>query len=305
MSFANAFAPPQGRSIKSVPVCFRPTDELLPLVYLDDELGYREESAVAVNSEPEDELNAVSTCDGADNAEHRDHASSVLNIVVLQADHCRFGLVVRSVRNTEEIVVKPLNRALSVIPQLAGSTIMGDGRVVLILDVPGLARSVGLNPDDAGATEQDRATDDAFVEHRESVLVCELRSGRRIAVPLTEVDRLEDYSASIVERANHQQVVQYRDCIMPLVNLSHVLQEPDSIVSSPSTYKTVVVSHHGHRAGLVVRSILDVVRIQGDVQPSAQAGAIVGSAVLEGRVTDIIDVAGVIQSAGVDFGELR
>ena len=60
-------------------------------------------------------------------------------LFVLQADHVKFGLVVDEVNDTQEIVVKPLGRQVRGISIFAGATIMGNGRVVLILDVPALA----------------------------------------------------------------------------------------------------------------------------------------------------------------------
>src|SRR6185295_7071543 len=68
----------------------------------------------------------------------------VVNIVVLKADDRQFGLVVDAVNDTEEIVVKPLGKQFKSINVFAGATIMGDGRVALILDVPGVAQRAGV-----------------------------------------------------------------------------------------------------------------------------------------------------------------
>ena len=71
-------------------------------------------------------------------------SSSLVNIVVLQADGRRFGLVVDGINDTEEIVVKPLGKQLKGVSLFAGATIMGDGRVSLILDVAGTAQRAGV-----------------------------------------------------------------------------------------------------------------------------------------------------------------
>ena len=97
--------------IQGAPV-YRLRGHLLPLIYLHEELK-------------------------VDKKEDNDK----VNIVVLQADERQFGLVVEGVRDTEEIVVKPLSQQLKGIPAFSGSTIMGDGKVALILDVMGLAQS--------------------------------------------------------------------------------------------------------------------------------------------------------------------
>src|SRR6201987_5417583 len=74
-------------------------------------------------------------------------AADAVNIVVLQVDNRRFGLVVDQVNDAEEIVVKPLSKHLKGIRAYAGATIMGDGKLALILDVRGLASAAGITAD--------------------------------------------------------------------------------------------------------------------------------------------------------------
>ena len=62
----------------------------------------------------------------------------LLTIVVLQMGEQRFGLIVDQVRGREEVVIKPLPRAVRGLPGYAGATLIGDGRMALILDVDGL-----------------------------------------------------------------------------------------------------------------------------------------------------------------------
>src|SRR5207237_8770716 len=100
---------------------YRLRGELLPLVELDRILGGAPAPPPAPGVDP------------------------VVNIVVLQADGRQFGLVVPEVNDTEEIVVKPLARQLERIPIYSGTTILGDGRVALILDVLGIARTAGMD----------------------------------------------------------------------------------------------------------------------------------------------------------------
>jgi two-component system chemotaxis sensor kinase CheA len=269
-------------TVRSAPV-YRLRGKLLPLVYLSKLFS-------GGNPVPEN---------------HSGH----VNIVVLQADSCRFGLVVDQVERTEEIVVKPLHRALSVIPQLAGATVMGDGRVALILDVLGLASSVGLSVE-----ELDRENTNTSVQNtpadESQMLVFELRSGRRLAMPLSGVDRLEDFPRSAIEQADRIQVVQYRDHIMPLIELANVLADSPQPTNSVSllnaeranSIKAVVISENGHNAAIAVENILDVAHQDGPMQMTNHPGnSIRGSAVIEGKVTDIINVSSLIRNAGLDF----
>ena len=75
--------------------------------------------------------------------EPADHAEAV-SLVVLQAEDRQFGLVVDSINDTQEVVVKPLGKQLKGLTLYAGATIMGDGRVALILDVLGIGQRSGV-----------------------------------------------------------------------------------------------------------------------------------------------------------------
>ena len=180
--------------VHDAPVC-RLRGQLLPLVFLDEVLKLSQEATA-----------------------ERAH----LNIVVLQTASCRLGLVVDEVIRTEEIVVKPLGRALQGIPVFAGATIMGDGTVALILDVAGLGREAGLAD---GKTAAGQATEVA--EHtlrpNESIVLCEVGAGHRIAFRLEDVERLEEFPATKIEHASGKEVVQYGGEIMPLINVTSVL----------------------------------------------------------------------------------
>ena len=142
------------------------------------------------------------------------------------------------------------------------------------------------------------------------MLVFALRSGRRLAMPLFEVDRLEDFPVSAVEHSDRMQVVQYRDQIMPLIELADVLAEPSPVPGEASGtestvsefIKAVVIRKNGHSAAIAVEDILDVGQQMGPIQMMNQPGnPIRGSIVIEGKVTDVLDVPSLVRIAGVDL----
>lgn len=218
-----------------------------------------------------------------------DRDGSALNIVVLQADGRRFGLVVDGVSDTAEIVVKPLGRHLKSIASFAGATILGDGRVALILDVVGLARHVGVTSDSSGSTMVDDETA-ATAGSTTSLLVCG-NHGQRVALPLSVVARLETLPASRIERVGPKEVVQYRGSIMPLVRLSSVLPSsgPPPERSPEQPLDVVVHATADGHVGLVVDQILDVVDVQLDLHPSARHG-VRGTLTVDGHVTEVAEI---------------
>ncbi|MEY4513062.1 MAG: hypothetical protein RLZZ450_5184 [Pseudomonadota bacterium] len=213
-----------------------------------------------------------------------------LNMIVLQADDRQFGLLVDDIFDTEEIVVKPLGRELKSLNTFAGATIMGDGRVALILDVAGLAERAGV-----GNTDRRLAQEAATQRDRAPVALEQLllfRSGRtvRMAIPLSAVARLEEFSRTRVERVGGEEVVQYRGEILPLVHLSELFGEP----RVENDMLQVLVHASGDRSvGFVVDAIEDV--ISQEIVASRRGGrpGTLGSAVIQGKVTEILDAVAV------------
>jgi two-component system, chemotaxis family, sensor kinase CheA len=208
-------------------------------------------------------------------------------IVVLQADGRQFGLVVDEINDTEEIVVKPLGKQLRGITLYAGATIMGDGRVALILDANALARQAGMISDTSGAADG-TGTTTADVE-RSALLVLGLSDGRRVALPLSAVDRLEQFSLGRLERVGGHEVVQYRGQILPLVRLDRALQSSGE-QSDADPIQVVVCQHRDRLVGFVVARIHDIVEDDLTVRTHLDTGGHLGSAVVGEHVTELVDV---------------
>jgi two-component system chemotaxis sensor kinase CheA len=228
-------------------------------------------------------------------------ARDVVNIVVLQADDRHFGLVVDEINDTEEIVVKPLGKELKGIGCFAGATIMGDGQVALILDVLGIAQMANVvgevrdrNVLEAGQWSADKAV------ARDAWLVFTV-GGRRMAVPLGMVARLEEFSPAQVERSGDGMVVQYRGQIMRLVDIAQGLGLPaDRSLGYPLS--VIVYSQAGESVGLVVEKIVDVVEQNVEVPRDGVSGSLLRSAVLQERVTDLLDVGALVGNIAPDRG---
>jgi two-component system chemotaxis sensor kinase CheA len=262
--------------VLDVPV-YRRRGILLPLVYLNRELEAEKESERA--------------CDGE------------VNILVLQADKQQFGLVVDRIDDAGEIVVKPLGRHLKGIPVFSGATILGDGSVALILNVIGIARGAGVvYPVPEDNRRLLTALPDGGAGEHQALLVVRHAQGRRGALSLSLVTRLEEFSSAAIERSGSRQVVQYRGSIMPLIRLSHVVGERSCAQDDGETRIRVVVCRNKHRCvGLVVDEIIDVVEERIAISRNEETPGIQGSAVIQGYVTDLLDVRAIVESAEPGF----
>ncbi|MDT4995074.1 MAG: two-component system, chemotaxis family, sensor kinase CheA [Actinoplanes sp.] len=220
-------------------------------------------------------------------------------IMVLQADGRRFGLVVDRVLNTEEVVVKALNSRFKDIGMYAGATIMGDGKVGLILDVSSLARRSNLTQDSERKNATGTSRGSGVAGTGERLLVTAV-GDRRVAIPLDTVTRLEEFPRDRIEHAGSREVVQYRGQILPLVRLSHLLgaygEEPEG-----DTVSVVVYSEGGRSVALVVDRIVDIAENSTTARRDAEEDGLVGTAVIQQRVTELLDVRRAILAADPNF----
>jgi two-component system, chemotaxis family, sensor kinase CheA len=252
---------------------YRLRGNLLPLVYLADELNMERKA---------DDNN--------------------LSIVVLQADGRQFGLVVDKISDSKDIVVKPLGKHLKGISAFSGAAIMGDGKVALILDILGISQTGNVVSEarERALTERPATPQEAAADQREALLVLRQGKQERIGIPLSMIARLEEFPLSTIEKSGGRDVVQYRGEIMPLVWLSQILnRESFDKNESRETVQVVVYRSRGRSVGLVVDRIVDIVEDRVAITRDGRGSGLLGSAVVQGRVTDVLDVAGVIESAGL------
>jgi two-component system chemotaxis sensor kinase CheA len=207
-------------------------------------------------------------------------------LLVLRADGRPFGLAVDAVHDTEEIVVKPIAEALRAAGVYSGATIRGDGHVAMILDVPGLARRSGMVP--ASGVQAPPAPVAPVDERRRPVMIVGLGPRWRVAIPLGQIERIEDVAASDIGGPERAPAMRWRDGLIPIVRLAERLgAAPGGWVGDGS--HRVIVHLAGRRAtGYVVETIEDIALAEchDDVE---QGG---GHAIVGGRILSLVDLEG-------------
>ncbi|MFC3714199.1 chemotaxis protein CheW [Sphingoaurantiacus capsulatus] len=206
-------------------------------------------------------------------------------VVVAQAGSFSFGLVVDDVHDTEEIVVKPVAPLLSGVPVYSGNAILGDGRVIMILDVNGIAAlGTDAGDRDARVEAEEEVVEDTAAE-RDAMLVFRAGSPHPKAVPLSLVSRLEEIAVETIEWSEDRPVVQYRGEVMPIVTVD------EGASLKPSGRQPMLVFNDGARAiALAVDAVIDIVEDVVDISLSGEVGGRLGSAVIGGRVTEVLDI---------------
>jgi two-component system chemotaxis sensor kinase CheA len=216
-------------------------------------------------------------------------------VVVMQVGSQRFGVVVDAVFHTEEIVVKPMSSMLRHIPMFCGNTILGDGSVIMIVDPNGLARALGSTTA-AQLRDTESAPAPAEIDATTSLLLFRAGSQRPKAVPLALVTRLEEVDATKIEMSNGRHMLQYRGQLMPLIAMDDAVR-----VRSEGAQPLLVFSDGARSMALVVDQIVDIVDDKLTIEVAGSSPGVVGSAVVKGQATEIIDVGHFLPLAFADW----
>lgn len=220
-------------------------------------------------------------------------------VIVIQTGNATFGVIVDHVFDTEEIVVKPVSPLLRDIRVFSGNTILGDGSVIMILDPNGLVQHAGEVKSEAIAAQQ--ATQSGHRDDRQSFLLFQAGDGAPKAVPLALVARLESIDRKLIERSGDNAVVQYRGSLMPLVPLSGAAP-----TKAEGGQSILVFADEDKHMGLMVDNIIDIVDERLQIDLSARRPGYLGTSIIAGKATDIIDAAYFISQAFQDwFGSAK
>jgi two-component system chemotaxis sensor kinase CheA len=219
-------------------------------------------------------------------------------IVVTHAGAQTFGIVVDAVFHTEEIVVKPMASKLRHIAMYAGNTILGDGSVILIIDPNGVSQAIGASAATTLAAQAAEAETEgrAVAQERVSLLVFRAGSREPKAVPLSLITRLEEIDCAKIETSSARCMVQYRGQLMPLVHVCG-----DDAIKREGTQPLLVFSDGGRSMGLAVDEIVDIVEDVFDIQVGSDRAGVVGSAIVRGQATEIVDVGHFLPLAYADW----
>jgi two-component system chemotaxis sensor kinase CheA len=291
--------------------------QLLPLIRLSDVLGMDRmfknpdtgkwelcrRSRIADRRGPDD-LVADSKSDlieqGRDSEDRRKDWHSDYNIVVLKVGSNQFGLIVDQYYDTEETVVKPLSSFLSQCSCFSGATILGDGSVITILDIMGVANKAelkftDLDTEERRRKEEEEAREAAAAAERKSVILFRSNPEELFAVPQDLVLRLERIQIEDIEQIGDREYIQYRGQGLPIVRLENYLSVNPIPTELSEVYlispKTDDVSENG-KAGIIVSSIEDALDVQVALEHSDQDGVgVMGSAVVNEKLTMFLNLA--------------
>jgi len=289
---------------------------LLPLIRLSDVLGIKRTYMDKENQELQDdrrerisdrrgldtetsnELVDGST-EGRDTEDRRTAAASALNVVVVTNGSTKYGLIVDKLQDSEEIVIKPLGKHLQNCKGYAGATIMGDGRIALILDVTNLSIMAELTSMDGSdrAAEVAHAAEEMIKSKKDKQALLTFRSSEQeqFAVPLNQVERIEKIKRSDIEELGGKRVMQYRGGSISLISVDDVaMVQP---IADNEDLLVIVFNIANQIVGLLAIGPIDALQINVTIDDvTLHQTGIMGSTIIEGQTTMLVDIFEIVNT---------
>lgn len=297
---------------------------LLPLIRLADILGIartyyhheddefrndrrerisdRRGKETALTSEEEAQLRDREEAEVAGDRSTKDRrytASSALNIVVVSNGSMKYGLIVDKLQDSEEIVIKPLGKHLQACKGYAGATIMGDGRIALILDVTNLAIMADLTSMDGSdrSKEVAQAAEQRVKAQKDKQALLTFRSSEteQFAVPLNQVERIEKIKRSDIEELGGKRVMQYRGGSLSLIAVDDVaMVQP---IADHDDLLVIVFNIATQIVGLLAIGPIDALEISVSIDDvTLKQQGIMGSTIIDGQTTMLIDIFEIVSA---------
>jgi two-component system chemotaxis sensor kinase CheA len=231
--------------------------------------------------------------------DRRSSASSALNIVVVSNGAMKYGLIVDRLQDSEEIVIKPLGRHLQQCKGYAGATIMGDGRIALILDVSNLARMAHLTSIDGSdrAAEVAKAAEDAInsKKDKQSLLIFKNSKEEHFGVPLNQVERIEKIKRADIEDLGGRRIMKYRGGSLTLICVDDVAMVAP--LADDENLLVIVFNIAKRPVGLLAIGPIDALEVTADIDDTtlSQPG-IMGSIIIDNKTTMLVNVFEMVQN---------
>lgn len=226
-----------------------------------------------------------------------------LRILIIKFGSFKFGLIVESIENIEEIVVKPLPRYLKKLKSFSGSTILGNGSVALILDVAGLLDLSSIKEFDEKYTQKEDTEKELISEHDlQTLLLFDNNSEETFAIPLELISRIEKVDSSKIEKIKKRQFLQYQG-----QNLQMIFLEDHLPISVPKRKESdnlgvLIPKQMKHPFGIVINRVIDTVRtaVNLDTETEMSPG-LFGTAIINDKITLLPDMYKLFEMAAPEW----
>jgi two-component system chemotaxis sensor kinase CheA len=289
-------------------------DKLLPVIRLSDVLKINPqytdpETAIKMSDRRNNIADRRQNSDNSDDdqriatKDRRQSVQSAINIVVLKESGHQYGLIVDRMVDSEEIVVKPLSGYLKNCKCYSGATIMGDGRVAMILDASGITELANLRFNDLLEEEQrhSETVRSESIKEAQTYLLFRNKGSEFLALNLSLVSRIETISQNDIENIGNKEYLKYDNYSMRVIRPSNFMPVRQSESQNGTSY-VIIPKLVKHPIGIITDVVLDVVESSATIDTTNITGTgVQGSMIVDDKLVIIIDIYSLFETAEPDI----
>lgn len=220
-------------------------------------------------------------------------------ILVMKHDDNEFGLVVDEIFDHEEIVVKSIPRFFKTSMCYAGTTIMGDGTVALILDIAGVANKGKLNF--TGMKEQQMVNEDdldkQMTDDLQNLLLFENAEDQYFALNLDLIKRIEKINAEDIDLVGDKEYIEHEGKSLHVVRLEQFLPVQTPEKNNNELY-VIIPKAVENPIGIIAHRIVDSISVNIEIDSeSIMSRGLIGSALIKNDLVLFPDIYELIEMA--------
>lgn len=272
-------------SIHSCPV-LRLRNRLLPLVRLADVL----------------EIDAGTDDGNKDRFAYFADKSRTFRILVIKSGHLNYGLAVDAVYDTEEILVKPVPAVLKTCDCYSGVTVLGDGRIAMIIDPESLRLEANLcQIEEAAKPAEVHPAEKGPLAEQQSLLLFKASGGEMLGVDLAMVSRVEEVALTSIQKIGSRHYFIFRDQPIRVIRPEHYLPIAKRKNNLSKAY-IILPKFVRHPVGIIAEEICDAVStsIQLDITDVCSDG-VIGTTVVDGAIVTLLNIHELLQKAAPEY----
>jgi len=222
------------------------------------------------------------------------------NLVILTTGEKFIGLLVDKIFASEEIVVKPLGKWFKNIPIYSGATIMGDGKLALILDVIGLSQFIGISMEEV-EKKYETTVIKTKTSSEETIFLLLFDVGEdRLALPIALISRLDKIKANEIQISGGKEIIIYKDEVIPIIRLENYL--PLQSISSQEEYNVLFFTERNKTCGILCSKIVGTLETTLEVEEGIyNHPGILGHRIINGKTVLFIDIYKIIEMYDPDW----
>ena len=228
-------------------------------------------------------------------------SDQVIRILMIKSGGSSYGLIVDSVYDMEEILVKPLSVVISSCRLYSGMTVLGDGSIAMILNTDSLRLYAGVSLAKDEALLPNVRGIKAIDEEQQYLLLFKCSGDEMLGLDLGMVSRVEEVDVSRLQKIGSKYYFSFQGQTIRVIRPEHYLPISQK-KNKPSKIYIILPKLVSHVIGIIAEEIHDTIQTTVSLDKDGVCGiGILGSALIDDRVVTLLNMHTLFAKAAPEY----